>query len=125
MTIGADYSFFSIEKVRQRGPGMVLRVKAAILGPKWQFTAALERARVDTGVDKLRQVSDFVACKSRRLEVPLVRGGWLRIKRKCGGRLVVRYRMCQAGVGAALEGEVGFAGESAERFCRELRQANK
>ena len=120
MNIGADYSFLSVKRVGQRGPGSVWRLEAAVLGPGWRFIADHEQVRIDTGRKTLKQLADFVARKTPQLEIVLLDGGWLRIKRDRSDRVLVRYRVCHPSAEAAFEGRVGLAGESAEKFCRAL-----
>jgi hypothetical protein len=121
MNIGADYSFLSVERVGVGGPGLVWRLQAALLGPGWKFTADHERLKVVTEKGTLKQLADFAARKTRRLEMALLHGGWLRLARHRGDRIVVRYRVGHASAGAALEGKVCLTGEPAERFCQDLK----
>ena len=120
MNIGADYSFLSVRRVGQYSPDLVWRVEAALLGPGWKFTVAHERVKAKAGKATLKQIADFAARKTRQLKMALLHGGWLRMKRQRRDRILVRYRVCDASAGTAIEGKVGLAGESAERFCREL-----
>lgn len=120
MKIGADYSFLALERVGQRGPYLSLRLAAAVLGPAWRFTAAHERIRVIPENDALGQIVDFAALKTRRLKVKLLNGGWVRARRDRNGHILVRYRVCQASAGAAVEGEACLTGGAAESFCSGL-----
>ena len=120
MEFGGDYSFLAVRRVGQRGAGLAWRVEAAILGPRGRFTVDQEQVSLDTTKRTLKQIAAFAACKTRRLEVALSGGGWLRVRRHRSGRILVRYRVCHWSAGAALEGKVGLAGESAEQFCQQL-----
>jgi hypothetical protein len=120
MKIGANYSFLSLERVGRRGPYLFLRLAAALLGPGWRFTAAHERMKVSAEKDTLKEIADFAARKTRRLTVALRYGGWIRIRRYRNGHILVRYRVCHAGAGAAMEGEACLTGGSAESFCSGL-----
>ena len=120
MRIGSDDSFLYVEKVGQEGPTITWRVAGAVGGPGWRFTATHDRVQVDNIDEAVSRVADFTARKVQRIDLVLREGGWLRIKRKPTGCILVRYRVGQVASGAALEGEIGLRGESAEAFCQQI-----
>ncbi len=120
MNIGADYSFLSLEGVRRHGPDLFLRLTAAVVGPDWKFTGALGRMKVRAETRTLKDITRFAARKTRCLALPLRYGGWVRMRRYRNGHILVRYRVRQAGAGAAIEGRACLTGRSAEDFCSGL-----
>ena len=120
MRIGLDDTFLRVEKVGREGPTVTWRVAAAVGGPGWWFAALHHRVEVGDTCEAARRIADFTARKVQRIELNLLQGGWVRIKRHPSGSLLVRYRVGQANSGAALEGEVSVEGKAAELFDRQL-----
>ena len=120
MRIGQEKGYLLIERREPSDGGSPCRAEAAAVGPGCRFTAVCEELSLDTSAEARHQFSLFEGLRARRVEIKLSDGGWLRLRRAGSGALVVHYRLGRWGLGAAAEGEVAVAGESARDFCREL-----
>jgi hypothetical protein len=89
-------------------------------GPGWWFAGLHHDLQIGDTCEAARCIADFTARKVQRIELNLLQGGWVRIKRHPSGSLLVRYRVGQANSGAALEGEVSVEGKAAGSFDRHL-----
>jgi hypothetical protein len=120
MRIGSDDGFLSVEKVGRESSTITWCIAAGISGSGWCFTALHDCVQVDNADEVASLTADFTARKVQRIDMILREGGWMRIRRTASGCILVRYRVGQVSCGAALEGEIGLRGESAEAFCRHL-----
>jgi hypothetical protein len=119
MLINTDDRFLSLERIAGEGPGVVWQIQATVAS-EGCVVAIHDRVTVHTTNETPGRVADFTAHRTRRLELMLSKGGWLRLNRAPSGRTLIRYRFARVSAGASLEGEVRLEGESAEACCREL-----
>ena len=96
-------------------------MESAVGGADWKFEVIHDRVRVAATDEILSQIDNFAAHRVRNFDIVLLDGGWLRIKHGGRGCVLVRYRVGQVSVGAALEGEIALEGQAAKVFGRKLR----
>jgi len=120
MRIGRDDNFLSIEKPGPADPYSPWRIEAVATGPGQRFSAVHDWVMLDTSAPAVQRFADFEALRTRRVEIPLTEGGWLRLERDARGYVTVHYRVGGSKARAALKGEVTVEGEFAGSFCREF-----
>ena len=120
MRIGSDDSCLSVERVGQEGSRVLWRIKAAVAGGGWRFTAVHDRVRVDTTDETFGRIGDFTAHRVQQFEIIVADGFGLRVKRDPSGRILIRYRVGQVSPCSALAGAIVLKGEHADAFCRQL-----
>jgi hypothetical protein len=120
MRIGSSENSLLIEKLGSPGERSRWRFAAEVIGPGWMFAGFDEMVQINPSEDTKKGLADFLALKEPRIELLFSEDGWLRISRRAGGHILLRYRVARLKVGASIQGEVVVPPESAEVFCRQL-----
>lgn len=121
MRIGSDDNYFSVERLGADGALATWRIEAAVGHEGWHSVGVSDDVQVSVSDETRVHLTDFEADKIRRFETHFMGGGWLRLKRDLSGSVLLRYRVVQVSVGAALEGAILLKREDAEQFCRQLK----